>query len=624
MKTELTPPKPMLALRVGVTGHRSARLAPAEVGRIERQVDAVLEEFSAAVARSAERHAREYKAGPPLMYFVSALADGADTLAAKRALESNWRLLAPLPFSIEDYESDFSNADRAEFDALLARAESVAELDGTRGSALVEERAYLQAGLVTVDHSDFIIAIWDGAEARGVGGTAMIKEEALSAGKPVIWINAVEDKDVVFMSPDATEFAFSTALLESAVEKTIAPPPQEEIEHEFSGRATHALFAYRIFADEKAHRFNYGSFFQFWERVFAGKWPFSVRLTNSLPAEEIDRQRRSTLAQKLQSSQHDQEVFEDLIIPRFAWADHLAVHYGNLYRSSYFFNYLFAALAVFLALFDLVAGDLGFGSKTVWISIEVTLIVMILIVTIAGKRGRWHEKWIDYRQLAEELRQYRLYFITLGPGFSDDVTKGEGGEAAGWVDWYFAATRREAGMTSGSFADNEIREIAETILIEEIRPQISYHDRKAHVLHAMEHRLHHLGEYAFAATLLVCLCYLTLAFNAGKETGLEQWSYETKNSVKGLVTMLTGFLPALGAAFFGIRVQGEFGSTAERSHATAAQLKSIAAKFESLAREDRPRLDNLRIRVEEAARAMLMENMDWRLLYISKPLNLPG
>jgi hypothetical protein len=179
-------------------------------------------------------------------------------------------------------------------------------------------------------------------------------------------------------------------------------------------------------------------------------------------------------------------------------------------------------------------------------------------------------------------------------------------------------------MTSGSFKPSEIRAIAETILTEEIRPQISYHDRKAKMLHAMEHRLHHLGEYAFGATLLVCLVYLILAFNAGKETEFQKWAYGAKNDIKGIVTMLTGFLPALGAAFFGIRVQGEFGSTAERSHATAAQLKVIAGKFETLAATEKPRLDVLRLFVEEASRAMLMENLDWRLLYISKPLNLPG
>lgn len=612
-----------MTFRIGVTGHRSSRLRDDHVERIGAQLQSILDLAEGAAQAARRCYDQEYADAEPILYFVSALADGADTLAAKRALDSKWRLLAPLPFAADDYARDFSGADHREFEAMLDAAHSIAELDGVRDGSMTEERAYLQAGLVTVDQSDMMIAIWDGEDARGVGGTAMIKEEALKAGKPVIWINAAADTPPVLIRPGAVEEPFSTEIFDQAFDDIVAPPPREEIEHSFAGKATHALFAYRSFSDERPHQFNWGSFFQFWERAFAGKLP-TVRLWNPTPEAEIENARSSTLAQKLQSSPHDQAVFNDLIIPRFAWADHLAVHYGNLYRSSYFFNYLFAAAAVFLALIDLVASDFEFGSKTIFISIEVSLIVLILGVTIAGKRGRWHEKWIDYRQLAEEMRLYRLYFLTLGRGFTEDIAQGEAGDAAGWVDWYFDATRREAGMTSGSFAASEIRVIAQTVLKEEILPQIAYHERKAHLLHAMEHRLHHLGEYAFGATLLVCLVYLTLDFNAGKETGLQKWAYATKNDIKGMVTLLTGFLPSLGAAFFGIRVQGEFGSTAERSHATAAQLEIIAGKFQLLVDGDQPRLDALRLRVEEAARAMLMENLDWRLLYISKPLNLPG
>lgn len=624
MTSEKSPPKPVLALRVGVTGHRRSRLAPDQIARINVQIDAVLASVAEAVRKAHELYAKDFTDAEPIRYFVSALADGADTLAAQRALDAGWRLLAPLPFTRESYADDFSASDRAEFEGLLKRATAIAELDGARGASLLEENAYLQAGLVTVDQSDFLIAIWDGEEARGLGGTAMIKEEALAAGKPVVWINAAMDKPPVFLAPENRENPFTEETVHEVVAGCVAPPPSEEIEHAFSGKKTRAIDAYRDYAGEREHRFNFGSFHQFWERIFAGKWPFPLRLGTTTPDAQIAQARQSTLAQRLRSSEYDQRVFTDLIIPRFAWADHLAVHYGNLYRSSYYFNYLFAAMAVFLALIDLVLKDYGIGSKTVWISIEVTLIFLILIVTILGKRGRWHEKWIDYRQLAEELRQYRLSFLTLGSGPRSDLSEGEAGEAAGWVDWYLAASRREAGMTSGVFKTQSIRTMAETVLAEEIRPQIAYHERKAASLHKIEHRLHHLGEYAFGATFLVCIVYLILAFQAGGETDFAKWAKYAKEDIKGVVTMLTGVLPALGAAFFGIRVQGEFGSTAERSHATAAQLKSISAKFEALAAAETPRLSILRERVDEAARAMLMENMDWRMLYISKPLNLPG
>ncbi len=621
----LHPPKPVMAFRVGVTGHRKSRLA-GQRERIEAQVETALAAVSEGLRRAHEKYVVDYADGPPVRYFVSCLADGADTFAAEKALDDGWLLLAPLPFSAQVYGGDFAPEDREEFDAILARAHAAAELDGKHCDLADKDRAYLQAGVVTVDQSDFIIAVWDGEEARGVGGTAMIKEEALAAGKPVVWINALSDKPMTVLTRRAGETAFSDTFIYETVDAIIAPPAAGEIESAYSEKSTHARSAYRAYARERAHRFNYGSFFQFWEKAFAGRWPFAVGLTCPSPAEEIEAARKSTLAQKLKASDYDQRVFNELIIPRFAWADHLAVHYGNLYRSSYFFNYLFAAVAVFLALFDLVASGYGFGNKTIWIGLEVTIIALIMTVTGLGWRGRWHKKWIDYRQLAEELRQYRLSYLTLGrDARGEDVYAGQDAEPAGWVEWYFNAVQREAGMTSAAFAPGSIAVIAKTILEEEVRPQIVYHERKAKTLHAMEHRLHRLGEYAFGATLLACLVYLGLAFASGDgKAGLQYWAKTAKEEIKGLVTLMTAFFPALGAGFFGIRVQGEFGSTAERSHATAAQLGAIAQKLERLAAADEPRLETLRRRVAEAARAMLMENMDWRQLYISKPLNLPG
>ena len=616
------PPRPTIAIRVGVTGHRLSRLETDQIDRIKRQIDTILSEIESAVLTAHQRYSREYSEGDAKLFLVSPLADGADTLAAQVALEKNWRLLAPLPFVKSSYENDFSAEDLTELNKLLEQADAVTELDGQRKDEASEDRAYLQAGLVTVSQSDFVIAVWDGKEARGLGGTAMIKQEALAAGKRVIWVNSVEDRPAVFLGTEGEETLFSAEAVENEIEAIVAPPPSAETEHEFAGANTHALNAYQAFLTEKPARFNFGFFFSFWERLFAGESPFKVSLTHSMPASEIDQMRESTIAERMGRSPRDQSIFHDIIIPRFCWADHLAIHYGNLYRSSYFFNYIFAAIAVFVALADLVTPS---DNKTLLIAVEAAVILTIWRVTVLGNRRRWHEKWIDYRQVAEELRQFRHMFLTAGRGpRGEDPTQGEGGDSAGWVEWYLNATRREVGLTSGAFDGAALKKIATTILDEEIRPQIDYHLKKAGRLHKIEHRLHHWGERAFFLTFLVCVYFLVVAGSAEVEGVLHDFAYEQKKSVKYWVTLLCAFLPALGAAFFGIRIQGEFGSTAERSHATAEQLKSIARNFESIANAHSPRLEILQLRVEEAARAMLLENMDWRLLYMSKPLNLPG
>ena len=50
------PPRPTLALRVGVTGHRSDRLGPGGAERIERQVSDILDLLTSAAAKVHHRY----------------------------------------------------------------------------------------------------------------------------------------------------------------------------------------------------------------------------------------------------------------------------------------------------------------------------------------------------------------------------------------------------------------------------------------------------------------------------------------------------------------------------------------------------------------------------------------
>ena len=45
-------------------------------------------------------------------------------------------------------------------------------------------------GQVTAAQSDLLIAVWDGYDARGLGGTADVVEYAIRRGVPVIWVRA--------------------------------------------------------------------------------------------------------------------------------------------------------------------------------------------------------------------------------------------------------------------------------------------------------------------------------------------------------------------------------------------------------------------------------------------------
>jgi hypothetical protein len=153
--------------RIGVTGHRKL----ADVAAIEAGVDAAL---AAIEARFPEEPLR----------ILSSLAEGADRLVARRVLlRPGARLVAVLPLPRLDYMADFeSQQSREEFMALVGEAETVIEMSAAKSRV----EAYEQAGRYVVEHSDVLVAVWDGLPAGGRGGTAEIVAWGQGLGKAVI------------------------------------------------------------------------------------------------------------------------------------------------------------------------------------------------------------------------------------------------------------------------------------------------------------------------------------------------------------------------------------------------------------------------------------------------------
>jgi hypothetical protein len=165
-----------LPVTVGVTGHRS--IAPDRLDAIERSVLAVLE------------HVRTRAPNAPLLVLTS-LAEGADRLVARLAVERfGARIIAVLPREADDYRKDFlTRESNEEFDRLLDKASRII-VTGRRADEpkASEEEArrtdYAHAGYWVSLHSVLLLALWDGEEARGDGGTATIVKARLKGQYP--------------------------------------------------------------------------------------------------------------------------------------------------------------------------------------------------------------------------------------------------------------------------------------------------------------------------------------------------------------------------------------------------------------------------------------------------------
>lgn len=158
-------------IRVGVTGHRSS----IELAKIDAGIDEALIRI------------QQLFPGEPLTV-VSALAEGADRSVARKILgRPDGQLIAALPLPRADYITDFkSEESRAEFVTLLEQALRVIEFP----KAPTREKAYEAASEYVVNNSDVLIAVWDGLDALGRGGTAQIVLNARRRGLPNAWIHA--------------------------------------------------------------------------------------------------------------------------------------------------------------------------------------------------------------------------------------------------------------------------------------------------------------------------------------------------------------------------------------------------------------------------------------------------
>ncbi|MDJ0343138.1 hypothetical protein QMK19_15645 [Streptomyces sp. H10-C2] len=155
--------------RIGVTGHRNI---PDAVYGLARDT------LTAAV--------REH---PGPVEALSSLAAGADQLFAEVALDCGAELTVVTPCA--GYEVSFAGADELDrYHRLLDRAHTHVRMDFPE----VSDQAFYAAGVYVADHSDLILAVWDGRPARGHGGTADIVEYARRTGTPVtvIWQPGVE------------------------------------------------------------------------------------------------------------------------------------------------------------------------------------------------------------------------------------------------------------------------------------------------------------------------------------------------------------------------------------------------------------------------------------------------
>lgn len=580
-----SPGKPRLILHVGVTGHMHEDLKGCDLDAVRSSIAAILVRLEKMVTAIHAQHRDAFRPERPLLRMFSRLADGSDLLVAEEATRLGFELHCPLPFAADVYQRGIAPGWLDLYKRMLQTATHVVELDG---DAAALNESYFESRRMVLRHSDVLIAIWDPVHRLSqVWGTTRLVDEARHDDLLVVHIDPSSPGTVHLdvREEDADIHKGEIGELEERLRSLLTPPtPAERSRWPWPPAPP-----YEAFLDERQRSWSLGfvwlPFRDFWHKGLIRKPQLHVADFLATATQEWTDGWNATPA----LPEPVRDSVDQGLLPPFAWTDKLADYYANLTRSSIILNYLMAAAAVLLAL-------AGHALGPSCIAAEFVLIVIIVGNTLVGNHLRWHERWIDYRVLAERLRLQR-FLAPLGRITSHTRRPAHlsFSELRGsWLAWYFRAVVRELGMV-GERYDAGYVEACRAVMLrltgEKDSGQIGWHRSNAARFAAIEKHLEWAGLFLFIATGSACAAHLIYH--------------------QPLLTLVTAALPAFGAALAAIAVHLQLDRIAKHSESMAEHLGKLAVYLKRQPAQSR----KLGPPLEQIAQCMTSEVLDWRTLF---------
>jgi len=606
-------PRPALAVRIGVTGTRV--IAGQAVAPLRAQIRAVLAQVKDRVEQLAAdpRAVGSFAPGPARLRLLSPLAEGADRLVAEEALALGYALEVPMPFAAAEYEKDFPETVAA-FRALLGQAGgNVLMLDGARGED--EARSYEAVGRWVARNCDLLIAIWDGGKGQGRGGTAEIIRFAARHERPVWWLRAdgggppcwIENLQDLRRREGGGSGAAAGARLAAHLARLLLPAPETP---EFPPGVIGAVLL------RLQHRHPPPAPLA----AFLAEQPKPERAIWTLHRRVM---RWAAGRPRLPPPEHAAAPGGGEVWPYwqrfYAPVDRLSVAYGNRYRSSYVMVFALAALALSCAVFGV---GVHAGAR---IAAPFELMFLLGIFAIVGlnQSRRWHARWIATRLLAELFRKQQALAL-LGwslPAAAVSHISGDTEDRSSpvprdaMVGWYFNAVLRAAPLPQGALAGPHLAAAGQAIAASLLAGQAEYHAARRRDAETAAHRFGQLGAGFFLGTLALVLFKLVVLWAPCFWPHRANLELEYGGIAAGFVAVL---LPALSAAFMGIRFYAELELLADQSAQMHRLLTEAERRLRGLDLDAPLASQALGAEILRLAEAMLLDVKGWAQLFRMK------
>ena len=622
---------PNLALRIGITGHRwrephhahDERLDPQRADKVRHELRRILVRIRQAAEQVHREQAGVFSREAPTLSLVSALAEGADELAAAVAVEPTvgyvLDVVAPYDLSMHAARCAVGTPLRTIWNQARARlvldGVPLADVPRAGERAARDEATLIEVNRRLVWNSDLVIAIWDGKPARGEAGTANVIARARLDGLPVILIDATHPSMITVLDADSSRAISDDGLhvIDALVSRLLLPPAADASrtaqrdnadENESSRTALNTYQAER--PPGWIVRALSSRVYKVALRVLTfGTTPASLSAVPADPDAVNVPWREQPLLPEVTARR------AALLDPAFRRADYFATSYGARHRST-FTTILFAApLAVACAWFGTQAAD---EAKVWWFGGELALLLVLLLFYFNSRRLRFHERLLDYRLLAERLRHLGFLW-PLGrssPVVRVPVHAILSDPRPAWVNWWYRAITRQLGLADVTYTPDVVDALRTQVRVELVAAQAKYNAVQHSHAHNTEHWVHALPWIPLGLALVAATAHF-----------LEHWIALPKQLMHTLTPIgIVG--PAFGAALHGFASQAGFQEIVMRTDASKQQLERFATRLDAIDVQAPLASAALGALTLELADMLGADLAGWRVDYLTRPVNPPG
>lgn len=556
---------------IGVTGHRDLR--PEDASQLQSRVRAILEELR-----------KNYPATPLLV--LAPLAEGADRMVARVALEQSASLVVPLPFPPEEYEKDFQTRDsKNEFRDLLNQASKCFELPPANGNSSTipapgpdRDRQYTQVGAYIAHHSHILIALWDGERTALEGGTARIVDFKLNGipepfARPQKPLDAVDNGPVYhILTPRVKNPSPPGELFNLQLRFPQSWTSSEPLEKSY-GRILRQMDAFNDDASRLGEKLA----------------PAISKNRNHLIAEP-DAANLTESAQRL--------------LDQYAVADTLAIYFQKRRRLTLVTLFVVAVLAVltFEVYGELLAHPLVLAGYPL-------LLAGALSLYLLSERKKFQNKHLDYRALAEGLRVQLFWQLA---GLTDQVADHYLRQHRTELEWIRNAIRgwnifAQPDCISGGGADAAGRSVAMVEFAGKhwVEAQGAFFDRSTTRDHKKLGRRERLAQWSFGFGLALAALVFSLHFVLS--------DFDESSYLRHVLIVVMGITPVIAAAIGGYAEKMAFSAQAKRYDWMKALFNRAATQLRSL--EERKDFAGAQQLIFDLGKEALEENGAWVMIH---------